>query len=207
MSISQTHTKQKRSPFKVANYKITHAKRDLKDLVLGRYVNIQKPDTYADPVYKFDTTLTGETAEKLIKAIDGALESGAVETGSKPSNKRPYKRQDDNSVVFTFKIKEFEKDVRPFKLWDMNMKPIEDVPNLTGGTVVNVNFAFYVSNYKGTAFVALQPTHIQVKHAEVYTGNEGAEPTFGEGDGYASEEGSPQFDNQEPQGRVTDDDF
>lgn len=205
MSISQTHTKQKRSPFKVAKYKITHAKRDLKDLVLGRYVNIQKPDTYNEPVYKFDTTLTGETAEKLIKAIDSALEIGAVEIGAKPSSFRPYKRQDDNSVVFTFKIKEFEKDVRPFKLWDMNMKPILDVPNLTGGTVVNVNFAFFVSNYKGTSFVALQPTHIQVKHAEVYTSNK--EPTFGEGDGYASEEGSPQFDAQEPQGRVTDDDF
>ncbi len=187
----------------MANYKIIHAKKDLKELVLGRYVNIQKPDTYASPVYKFDTTLSGDIAEKFINAIDKALEQGSLEIGARPSNKRPYKRQDDNTVVFTFKIKEFEKDVRPFKLWDMKMKPLLDVPNLTGGTVINLNFAFYISSYNGTAFVSLQPTHVQVKHAEVYTGNEA---TFGEGDGFAAEEDSPQFEPSSSQG-IDDDDF
>jgi len=192
----------------MATYKITHAKKDLQDLVLGQYVNIQKPDTYDGAVYKFDTTLTGDTADRLAAAIDKTLESGAAEIGAKPSPiKRPYKRQDDGSIVFTFKIKEFEEGKRPFKLWDMNMKPIVDVPNLTAGTILNVNFAFYVSQYKSTAFISLQPTHCQVKHAEVYTGNSGGEPTFGTGSGYEAEEGSPSFEAAERDVPAYDDDF
>jgi len=189
-------------------YKIIQAKKDLKDLVLGQYVNIQKPDTYDGAVYKFDTTLTGAVADKLAAAVDTTLLSGAADIGAKPSNKRPYKRQDDGSVIFAFKIKEFEEGKRPFKLWDMKMKPILDVPNLTGGTVLNVNFAFYISEYKGTAFIALQPTHCQVKHAEVYEGGDNG-PTFGEGEGgYEQEEGSPNFDESDTSGSTPpDNDF
>lgn len=183
----------------MANYKITHAQKDLKDVVLGQYVNIQKPDTYDGAIYKFDTTLTGATADGLASAVDSILLSSSAEIGAKASPKRPYKRQDDGSIVFTFKIKEFEEGKRPFKLWDMNMKPITDVPALSGGTVLNINFAFYVSQYKGTSFISLQPTHCQVKKAVIYTGSNSSEPTFGSGVGYESEEGSPSFeDNSAP---------
>ncbi len=176
-------------------YKIIHAKKDLKDLVLNQYVNIQKPDTYDGAIYKFDAPLSGSVADQLAAAIDKTLESAAAEIGAKPSpQKRPYKRQDDGTIVFTFKIKEFKEGERPFKLWDMNMKPIVDVPNFTGGTILNVNFAFYISEYKGTAFISLQPTHCQVKHAEVYAGSSDSGPTFGEGEGYSAEEGGPSFD-------------
>ena len=173
---------------------------------MGQYVNIQKPDTYDGAVYKFDTTLTGDVADKLAAAIDKNLIAAAAEIGAKPSpSKRPYKRQDDGSVVFSFKIKEFEEGKRPFKLWDMKMKPIVDVPNLTGGTILNVNFAFYISEYKGTAFISLQPTHCQVKHAEVYTGNGDAGPTFGEADGYETEDGGPSFDEADGSGTLPED--
>jgi hypothetical protein len=190
-------------------YKIIHAKKELKGLVLGQYVNIQKPDTYDGAVYKFDTTLTGPLAEKLALAIDTNLATGCGEMGCKPSpNKRPYKRQDDGSIIFTFKIKEFTEGERPFKLWDMKMKAIVDVPNLTGGTILNVNFAFYISEYKGTGFIALQPTHCQVQHAEIYEGNGSSGPTFGGGEGYESEEGSPNFDESvPPREPAQDDDF
>jgi hypothetical protein len=190
-------------------YKIIQAKKDLKDLVLGQYVNIQKPDNYDGAVYKFDTTLTGSIADNLAAAVDSNLMSAAADIGAKPSpKKRPYKRQDDGSIIFSFKIKEFEEGKRPFKLWDMKMKPILDVPNLTGGTVLNVNFAFYISEYKGTAFISLQPTHCQVKHAEVYEGGDNG-PTFGEGEGgYEQEEGGPTFEEGEREGTPpADEDF
>jgi len=183
----------------MAKYKIVHAKKDLQGLVLGQYVNIQKPDTYDGAVYKFDATISDERAEKLAAAIDATLLKGAAEIGAKASpNKRPYVRNDDNSITFSFKIKEFEEGKRPFKLWDMAMNPMVDVPNLTSGTILNVNFAFYVSQYKNTAFISLQPTHCQVQHAEVYTGSSDAGPTFGAGAGYEVEEGGPAFAGNQP---------
>lgn len=178
-------------------YKIIHAKKELRDLVLNQYVNIQSPDTYDEdnPRYKFSTDLEGELAEKLIAAIDGNMESAAAEMGCKPDKKRPYKRNDDGTVTFNFSIRQFEEGVRPFKVWDMGMRPIEDVPNLTGGTVINLNFAFYVSEYKRKAYISLQPTHIQIKKAEIYEGA-GSAPTFGAGEGYeSSDEAAPSFNS------------
>lgn len=173
-------------------YKIIHAKKDLQGLVLDKYVYIHEPDTYDGAVYKFDTTLSGELAEKLVSAIDANLIKGSAEIGAAPSPKRPYKRLDDGSVQFTFKIKQFKEGERPFKLWDMGMKPVSDVPRLTEGTVLNVNFAFYISQYKGKGFISLQPTHCQIKNAVVFEGAS-SEPTFGEGDGFEMDDDEPSF--------------
>jgi hypothetical protein len=177
-------------------YKIVHAKKDLQNLKLNKYVNIAKPDTYDGAVYKFDTNLTGGIAEKLIEKIDATLAQLAPEVGGKPSPKRPYKRNDDGTVTFAFKIKEFKEGERPFKVWDMKMNPLTDVPNVTGGTVINLNFAFYVSEYKGKAFIALQPTHVQIKEAVIYQGADSG-PTFGSGDGFSDDDDSegPNFDS------------
>lgn len=168
-------------------YKTVHAKKELQNLKLNKYVNIAKPDTYDGAVYKFDTTLSGEVAEKLANRVDEVLKELAPEVGGKPSPKRPYKRNDDGTITFTFKIKEFEEGERPFKVWDMKMNPITDVPNVTGGTVINLNFAFYVSEYKGKAFISLQPTHVQIKEAVIYQGGDTG-PTFGAGEGYSEED-------------------
>ncbi|KAB0285442.1 single-stranded DNA-binding protein [Vibrio fortis] len=178
-------------------FKVVHAKKELADIKLVGYVNINKPDVYDPdkPTFKFDTELSGETADKLVAAIDKTLKEQAMELGSKPSPKRPYKRQDDGSVLFSFKVRQFEEGEYPFKVWDMKMNPILDVPNLTAGTVLNCNFAFYISEFRGKAFIGLQPTHIQVKEAVIYEGG-GSAPTFGAGEGYeADEEGgsAPSF--------------
>jgi hypothetical protein len=187
-------------------YKISHAKKDLQNLKLNKYVNIAKPDTYDGAVYKFDTNLTGDLAEKLIQKIDSTLKELAPEVGGKPSPKRPYKRNDDGTVTFLFKIKEFEEGVRPFKVWDMKMNPLTEVPNVTGGTVINLNFAFYVSEYKGKAFIALQPTHVQIKEAVIYQGAD-AGPTFGSGDGFSEDDSEgPNFDSAAGAGDDIDDD-
>ncbi len=182
-------------------FKIVYAKKELRDITLTGYVNIAKPDTYDPdkPTFKFDTELKGELAEKLVTAIENTLKEQSMELGAKPSNKRPYKRQDDGSVLFNFKVRQFKEDEYPFKVWDMKMNPVTDVPNLTSGTVLNLNFAFYVSEFRNKTFIALQPTHIQIKEAKVYEGG-GAAPTFGAGEGYASDEdadqdAAPSFNN------------
>lgn len=179
-------------------YKIVHAKKELRDLVLNQYVNIQKPDTYDEdkPRYKFSVNLEADTAEKLIAAIEKNLAEAAAELGCKADKKRPYSRNDDGTVTFNFAVREFEKGERPFKVWDMQMRPMEDVPNLTGGTVINLNFAFYVSEYKRKGYISLQPTHVQVKKAEIYEGGSNS-PTFGAGEGYESDdEPAPTMGNQ-----------
>lgn len=190
-------------------YKLVHAKKELADITLVGYVNIQKPDVFDPdkPTFKFDTELRGEMAEKLAAATDKTLQEQAAALGCKPSPKRPYKRQDDGSVKFSFRIKQFKEGERPFKVWDMGMNPITDVPNLTAGTVMNVNFAFYVSEFRGTSFISLQPTHIQVKQAKVYEGGT-AEPTFGKGEGYTAEEGeAPSFGGNSAPAQEQDEDF
>ncbi len=188
-------------------FKIVYAKKELRDITLTGYVNISKPDTYDPdkPTFKFSTELSGELAEKLITAIDSTLEEQARELGAKPSPKRPYKRLDDGSVEFSFKVRQFEEGERPFKVWDMKMNPVVEVPNLTAGTVLNLNFAFYVSEFRGKAFIQLQPTHIQIKEAKVYEGG-GNAPTFGAGEGYSSDpdqEAAPSFNKDDDE----DDDF
>ena len=189
-------------------YKVVHAKKDLQGLVLNKYVNIAKPDTFDGAVYKFETNLTGTVAEQLAAKCDSVLNEMAPELGAKASKKRPYKRNDDGSITFLFKIKEFEEGERPFKVWDMKMNPMTDVPNLTGGTVINLNFAFYISVFKNQAFVSLQPTHVQVKEAKVYEGGDQG-PTFGAGEGYADgEEQGPDFGGGETGNEVDEaDDF
>ncbi|HHF2952194.1 TPA: single-stranded DNA-binding protein [Vibrio diabolicus] len=191
-------------------FKIVYAKKELAGITLTGYVNIGKPDTYDPdkPTFKFSTELNGELAEKLITAIDSTLEEQARELGAKPSPKRPYKRLDDGSVEFSFKVRQFEEGERPFKVWDMKMNPVVEVPNLTAGTVLNLNFAFYVSEFRGKAFIQLQPTHIQIKEAKVYEGG-GNAPTFGAGEGYAVEEGegaAPSFGGR-PEAQDDDKDY
>ncbi|EOE4732143.1 single-stranded DNA-binding protein [Vibrio parahaemolyticus] len=186
-------------------FKIVYAKKELAGIELTGYVNIGKPDFYdpEKPAFKFQTELKGDLAEKLASAIDSTLEEQARELGAKPSPKRPYKRLDDGSVQFQFKVRQFKEDEYPFKVWDMRMNPITDVPNLTAGTVLNLNFAFYVSEFRNIAYIALQPTHIQIKQAKIYEGG-GNAPTFGAGEGYSVEDGegaAPSFG-----GRPQDDD-
>ncbi|EJS9799560.1 single-stranded DNA-binding protein [Vibrio parahaemolyticus] len=186
-------------------FKIVYAKKELAGIELTGYVNIGKPDVYDPdkPTFKFQTELKGDLAEKLVSAIDSTLEEQARELGAKPSPKRPYKRLDDGSVQFQFKVRQFKEDEYPFKVWDMHMNPITDVPNLTAGTVLNLNFAFYVSEFRNIAYIALQPTHIQIKQAKIYEGG-GNAPTFGAGEGYSVEDGdgaAPSFG-----GRSQDDD-
>ncbi|HCE1473056.1 TPA: single-stranded DNA-binding protein [Vibrio parahaemolyticus] len=186
-------------------FKIVYAKKELAGIELTGYVNIGKPDVYDPdkPTFKFQTELKGDLAEKLVSAIDSTLEEQARELGAKPSPKRPYKRLDDGSVQFQFKVRQFKEDEYPFKVWDMRMNPITDVPNLTAGTVLNLNFAFYVSEFRNIAYIALQPTHIQIKQAKIYEGG-GNAPTFGAGEGYSVEDGegaAPSFG-----GRSQDDD-
>ncbi|EGQ8965447.1 MULTISPECIES: single-stranded DNA-binding protein [Vibrio harveyi group] len=186
-------------------FKIVYAKKELAGIELTGYVNIGKPDVYDPdkPTFKFQTELKGDLAEKLVSAIDSTLEEQARELGAKPSPKRPYKRLDDGSVQFQFKVRQFKEDEYPFKVWDMRMNPITDVPNLTAGTVLNLNFAFYVSEFRNIAYIALQPTHIQIKQAKIYEGG-GNAPTFGAGEGYSVEDGegaAPSFG-----GRPQDDD-
>ncbi len=186
-------------------FKIVYAKKELAGIELTGYVNIGKPDFYdpEKPAFKFQTELKGDLAEKLVSAIDSTLEEQARELGAKPSPKRPYKRLDDGSVQFQFKVRQFKEDEYPFKVWDMRMNPITDVPNLTAGTVLNLNFAFYVSEFRNIAYIALQPTHIQIKQAKIYEGG-GNAPTFGAGEGYSVEDGegaAPSFG-----GRPQDDD-
>ncbi|WP_029824408.1 hypothetical protein [Vibrio parahaemolyticus] len=186
-------------------FKIVYAKKELAGIELTGYVNIGKPDVYdpEKPTFKFQTELKGDLAEKLVSAIDSTLEEQARELGAKPSPKRPYKRLDDGSVQFQFKVRQFKEDEYPFKVWDMRMNPITDVPNLTAGTVLNLNFAFYVSEFRNIAYIALQPTHIQIKQAKIYEGG-GNAPTFGAGEGYSVEDGegaAPSFG-----GRPQDDD-
>ncbi|HCE1661331.1 TPA: single-stranded DNA-binding protein [Vibrio parahaemolyticus] len=186
-------------------FKIVYAKKELAGIELTGYVNIGKPDVYDPdkPTFKFQTELKGDLAEKLVSAIDSTLEEQARELGAKPSPKRPYKRLDDGSVQFQFKVRQFKEDEYPFKVWDMRMNPITDVPNLTAGTVLNLNFAFYVSEFRNIAYIALQPTHIQIKQAKIYEGG-GNAPTFGAGEGYSVEDGegaAPSFG-----GRPHDDD-
>ncbi|HCG6971545.1 TPA: single-stranded DNA-binding protein [Vibrio parahaemolyticus] len=186
-------------------FKIVYAKKELAGIELTGYVNIGKPDVYDPdkPTFKFQTELKGDLAEKLVSAIDSTLEEQARELGAKPSPKRPYKRLDDGSVQFQFKVRQFKEDEYPFKVWDMRMNPITDVPNLTAGTVLNLNFAFYISEFRNIAYIALQPTHIQIKQAKIYEGG-GNAPTFGAGEGYSVEDGegaAPSFG-----GRSQDDD-
>ncbi|TXM33723.1 single-stranded DNA-binding protein [Vibrio parahaemolyticus] len=186
-------------------FKIVYAKKELAGIELTGYVNIGKPDVYDPdkPTFKFQTELKGDLAEKLVSAIDSTLEEQARELGAKPSPKRPYKRLDDGSVQFQFKVRQFKEDEYPFKVWDMRMNPITDVPNLTAGTVLNLNFAFYVSEFRNIAYIALQPTHVQIKQAKIYEGG-GNAPTFGAGEGYSVEDGegaAPSFG-----GRPHDDD-
>ncbi|HCM0737567.1 TPA: single-stranded DNA-binding protein [Vibrio parahaemolyticus] len=186
-------------------FKIVYAKKELAGIELTGYVNIGKPDVYDPdkPTFKFQTELKGDLAEKLVSAVDSTLEEQARELGAKPSPKRPYKRLDDGSVQFQFKVRQFKEDEYPFKVWDMRMNPITDVPNLTAGTVLNLNFAFYVSEFRNIAYIALQPTHIQIKQAKIYEGG-GNAPTFGAGEGYSVEDGegaAPSFG-----GRPQDDD-
>ncbi|ELA6801791.1 single-stranded DNA-binding protein [Vibrio vulnificus] len=186
-------------------FKIVYAKKELAGIELTGYVNIGKPDVYdpEKPTFKFQTELKGDLAEKLVSAIDSTLEEQARELGAKPSPKRPYKRLDDGSVQFQFKVRQFKEDEYPFKVWDMRMNPITDVPNLTAGTVLNLNFAFYISEFRNIAYIALQPTHIQIKQAKIYEGG-GNAPTFGAGEGYSVEDGdgaAPSFG-----GRSQDDD-
>ncbi|HFQ4926358.1 TPA: single-stranded DNA-binding protein [Vibrio vulnificus] len=186
-------------------FKIVYAKKELAGIELSGYVNIGKPDVYdpEKPIFKFQTELKGELAEKLVLAIESTLEEQARELGAKPSPKRPYKRLDDGSVQFQFKVRQFKEDDYPFKVWDMRMNPITDVPNLTAGTVLNLNFAFYISEFRNIAYIALQPTHIQIKQARIYEGG-GNAPTFGAGEGYSVEDGdvaAPSFG-----GRQQDDD-
>ncbi|HAS6216040.1 single-stranded DNA-binding protein [Vibrio parahaemolyticus] len=186
-------------------FKIVYAKKELAGIELTGYVNIGKPDVYDPdkPTFKFQTELKGDLAEKLVSAIDSTLEEQARELGAKPSPKRPYKRLDDGSVQFQFKVRQFKEDEYPFKVWDMRMNPITDVPNLTAGTVLNLNFAFYISEFRNIAYIALQPTHIQIKQAKIYEGG-GNAPTFGAGEGYSVEDGegaAPSFG-----GRPQDDD-
>ncbi|ADV86616.1 MULTISPECIES: single-stranded DNA-binding protein [Vibrio] len=186
-------------------FKIVYAKKELAGIELTGYVNIGKPDVYdpEKPTFKFQTELKGDLAEKLVSAIDSTLEEQARELGAKPSPKRPYKRLDDGSVQFQFKVRQFKEDEYPFKVWDMRMNPITDVPNLTAGTVLNLNFAFYISEFRNIAYIALQPTHIQIKQAKIYEGG-GNAPTFGAGEGYSVEDGdgaAPSFG-----GRPQDDD-
>ncbi|HAT8542855.1 single-stranded DNA-binding protein [Vibrio vulnificus] len=186
-------------------FKIVYAKKELAGIELSGYVNIGKPDVYdpEKPIFKFQTELKGELAEKLVLAIESTLEEQARELGAKPSPKRPYKRLDDGSVQFQFKVRQFKEDEYPFKVWDMRMNPITDVPNLTAGTVLNLNFAFYISEFRNIAYIALQPTHIQIKQARIYEGG-GNAPTFGAGEGYSVEDGdvaAPSFG-----GRQQDDD-
>ncbi|EPR1792720.1 single-stranded DNA-binding protein [Vibrio cholerae] len=171
-------------------FKIVYAKKELAGIELTGYVNIGKPDVYdpEKPTFKFQTELKGDLAEKLVSAIDSTLEEQARELGAKPSPKRPYKRLDDGSVQFQFKVRQFKEDEYPFKVWDMRMNPITDVPNLTAGTVLNLNFAFYISEFRNIAYIALQPTHIQIKQAKIYEGG-GNAPTFGAGEGYSVEDG------------------
>ncbi|AFC58322.1 hypothetical protein [Vibrio cholerae] len=186
-------------------FKIVYAKKELAGIELTGYVNIGKPDVYdpEKPTFKFQTELKGDLAEKLVSAIDSTLEEQARELGAKPSPKRPYKRLDDGSVQFQFKVRQFKEGEYPFKVWDMRMNPITDVPNLTAGTVLNLNFAFYISEFRNIAYIALQPTHIQIKQAKIYEGG-GNAPTFGAGEGYSVEDGdgaAPSFG-----GRPQDDD-
>ncbi|MEP7694526.1 single-stranded DNA-binding protein [Vibrio parahaemolyticus] len=193
-------------------FKIVYAKKELANITLTGYVNINKPDVYDPdkPTFKFNTELTGEVAEKLVTAIDSTLEAQARELGSKPSPKRPYKRLDNGAVEFHFKVRQFKEGEYPFKVWDMKMNAVTDIPNLTAGTVVNLNFAFYVSEFRNVAYIGLQPTHIQIKEAKLYTGG-GAAPTFGAGDGYeADAESNPQFNggaSQQAQASQDEDDF
>tara|TARA_Y100001951_G_C11296245_1_gene275846 strand:+ start:2345 stop:2920 length:576 start_codon:yes stop_codon:yes gene_type:complete len=188
-------------------YKIINAQKALTDLVLNQYVNIAKADTYNPdkPIFKFSTNLSGGVAESLAARIDAVLAESAVELGAKADNARPYERNNDGTITFHFKVREFKEGERPFKVWDMKMNPVTDVPNLTGGTVINANFAFYVSVFRGKAFIGLQPTHVQIKEAKVYTGG-GAEPTFGAGEGYGDEgDDAPQFSGQSEAGMRPED--
>lgn len=189
-------------------FKVVYAKKEIADVELKGYVNIGEPDKYdpEKPTYKFSIELTGDRAEKLVSAIDRTYKEQAGAMGAKLSKKMgAYKRQDDGSVLFNFKVREFKEGERPFKLWDMGMKPIVDVPNYTAGTIVNLNFSFYISEYKGTAHISMQPTHIQIKSPKIYEKG-GDAPTFGKGEGYEQDEDeAPSFGGGQESNSAADD--
>lgn len=156
---------------------------------LTGFVAIETPsDKFGPATYSCKMAFTGKNAKEMKALVDGHMKESATKQKATSSATPPYKIVDDTLVVnfkqrasVTTKTgKTFEFDV---KLFDCKGKPVEEVLNLSAGSVVRISYAPYMWSVpsQGGAGCTMQLEMVQVIKAVKYNG--GGENPFGEEEG------------------------
>lgn len=177
---------------------------------IARYPWLTKPNTKFDPdgKYSVDLILTEEEAAPFIEMIDKLIDEAFNDAVNDPKHKKiarkltkyyPYKKEEDEegnetgNVVVKFKKKATYKDKETgnishftIKFFDAKGKPIQNLTELFGGSIIRVNASpsVIVSPAGNTPLAGISLNINAVQVIEKGTGGTAKDYGFGEEDGY-----------------------